>query len=172
MLGLIHRLKSTQPDLLLRLVGPFGSNVEQKQAWELIARYDIEENVEILGLVSHLEVHYQILDADIGLVLLHPDPNYINSLPTKMFEYMIMGKPVVVSDFPLWRKIVQDAGCGLSVDPLNPEAVGQAVVQLLKDSSLRQEMGNRGREAVLRKYNWDAQGRKLVEFYQELLKKN
>ena len=172
MLGLIHQLKSTQPDLLLRLVGPFGSNVEQKQAWELIAHYGIEENVEILGLISHLEVHYQILDADIGLVLLHPDPNYINSLPTKMFEYMIMGKPVVVSDFPLWRKIVQDAECGFLVDPLNQGAVVQAVVQLLENSTLRQEMGARGRAAVIRKYNWDSQGRKLVEFYQELLKKN
>lgn len=172
MLGLIHRLKGAQPDLLLRLVGPFGSIVEKEHARELIAQYGIDENVEILGPVSHLEVHNQILNADIGLVLLHPDPNYLYSLPTKLFEYMIMGKPVVVSDFPLWRKIVQDAECGFLVDPLNQEAVVQAVVQLLENGTLRQEMGDRGRAAVIRKYNWDSQGRKLVKFYRELLKEN
>ena len=170
MLGLIHRFKSSRPDLLLRLVGPFGSKAEYDQAWKLIAHYGVEGNVEILGMVSHLEVHNHILNADIGLVLLHPDPNYINSLPTKMFEYMIMGKPVVVSDFPLWREIVQDTGCGFLVDPLDPEPVEKAVVQLLENHSLRQEMGDRGREAVLRRYNWDSQGRKLVKFYQELQK--
>ena len=172
MLELACHLKTSYPNILLRLVGPFASTAEESKVRELVRSYEVDDNVDLLGRVSYVEVHRQIAQSDIGLVLLHPDPNYLNSLPTKLFEYMMMGKPVVISDFPLWRKIVQDSGCGLPVDPLNPEAVRQAVMQLLEDRPLRQEMGNRGREAVLRKYNWDGQGRKLVEFCQELLKKD
>ena len=172
MLELACHLKTSYPNILLRLVGPIASPAEESKVRDLVRSYEVGDNVDLLGRVSYLEVHRQIARSDIGLVLLHPDPNYLDSLPTKLFEYMMMGKPVVVSDFPLWRQIVQDAECGFLVDPLNQEAVVQAVVQLLENSTLRQEMGARGRAAVIRKYNWDSQGRKLVEFYQELLKEN
>ena len=168
MLELVLRLKSSYPDILLRLVGPVAPAAEETKVRALIASEGVGENVDLQGRVSHPEVHQQIAQSDIGLVLLHPDPNYLNSLPTKMFEYMMLGKPVVVSNFPLWQEIVQGAGCGLVVDPLDPEAISEAVAQLLENRSLCREMGRRGREAVLREYNWDVEGKKLVAFYQEL----
>ena len=106
---------------------------------------------------------------DVGLALLHPDPNYVNSLPTKMFEYMLMGRPVVVSNFPMWQEIVEEAVCGLAVDPLDLDAVESAVRQLLDDAELRQRLGQNGRRAVLDKYSWEREGEKLVDFYRELL---
>ena len=81
----------------------------------------------------------------------------------------MMGRPVVVSDFPLWQRIVEESGCGLAVDPLDDDAVAAAVDRLLGDAELRMQMGSRGRDAVLTKYNWDAEGEKLVTFYRELL---
>jgi glycosyltransferase involved in cell wall biosynthesis len=169
MLALVGRLKSAYPDLLLRLVGPVGSAAEERQAQELIVRLDIAGNVEWTGLVSHLEVHRYLLEADIGLALLHPDPNYVDSLPTKMFEYMMMGRPVVVSSFPLWRQIVADAECGFALDPLDLDEVEKAVRRLLDDPALRHRLGRNGRNAVLAKYSWEREGQRLVEFYRELL---
>ena len=69
-----------------------------------------------------------------------------------------MGQAEVDTDIPLWREIIRENRCGLAVAPLNPEAVEAAVVQLLEDKELRREMGVRGREAVLSKYNWDVEG--------------
>jgi glycosyltransferase involved in cell wall biosynthesis len=169
MLALVRDLKPEQPGIRLDLVGPVGSPQEERQARALVRQYGIDENVNFTGVVSHAEVHRRILAADVGLALLHPDPNYMRSLPTKMFEYMMMGKAVVVSDFPLWQQILDDTECGIAVDPLSPTAPLEAVKRLLGDAAERNRMGTRGRQAVLAKYNWDCQGPALVGFYKSLL---
>ena len=169
MLALVRDLKPDQPGIRLDLVGPIGSRQEERDARDLVRRYGIDENVSFTGLVSHAEVHRRILAADVGLALLHPDSNYMRSLPTKMFEYMMMGKAVVVSDFPLWKQILDDAQCGIAVDPLSPTAALDAVKRLLGDPAERNQMGTRGRQVVLAKYNWDCQGPALVELYKSLL---
>ena len=53
-----------------------------------------------------------------GVVTFNPVPNYVNSLPIKMFEYMSAGLPVVCSDFESWKEIVEDNGCGVTADPM------------------------------------------------------
>jgi glycosyltransferase involved in cell wall biosynthesis len=86
-----------------------------------------------------------------------------------MFEYMAAGLPVIASDFPLWRSIVQGAGCGLLVDPQNPMAIRDAIERLLRNPQEAERMGARGREAVRQKYNWPVEEQKLLNLYQELL---
>jgi glycosyltransferase involved in cell wall biosynthesis len=103
-----------------------------------------------------------------GLVLLHPRPEYVDSLPTKLFEYMAAGLPVIASDFPLWRAIVTDAGCGLLVDPQDVEAVAAAMRFLLEQPEEAARMGQRGREAVAARYTWRTEGQKLVDLYERL----
>ncbi len=170
MLELVRRLKESYPDILLRLVGPIVPTGEEDKVRHLISAHEMDGNVELLGRVSHPEVHRQIARADLGLALIHPDPTYYDALFTKAFEYMMMSKPVIVSDIPLWREIIRENRCGLAVAPLNPEAVEAAVVQLLEDKELRREMGVRGREAVRSKYNWDVEGEKLVQCFQGLIR--
>lgn len=126
------------------------------------------ERVDFLGWQSREGVKKILSESKIGLVTLHPIPNYLDSYPVKLFEYMSFGIPVIASDFPLWREIVEGTGCGLLVDPLNPEEIAKAILWLLQHPDEAQAMGERGREAVLTKYNWSIEEKKLLEMYREL----
>jgi glycosyltransferase involved in cell wall biosynthesis len=105
----------------------------------------------------------------VGLAVLKPIPNYIESYPTKMFEYMALGLPVIVSDFPLYRQIIDKYRCGLCVDPNNPAQLADALRFMIKNPDQAVAMGQRGQMAVFGEMNWAAEGRKLVDFYHSIL---
>ena len=111
----------------------------------------------------------KVLETSIaGLVTLHPIPNYKNSLPIKMFEYMSAGIPVIASDFPLWRQIVEEHQCGICVDPLNQEKIAHTMDFLSHHPGRCFEMGQRGRKAVLDHFNWQTEKKKLLTLYNDL----
>ena len=124
--------------------------------------------VDDRGVVPSEEVPAVLAEADVGLVCLHRTPNHVDSEPTKMFEYMAAGLPVIASSFPGWRDIVETNGCGICVDPTDPEAIAAALTDLAEHPERRAEMGANGRRAVLDRYNWEAEGRRLVEAYAAL----
>ena len=126
--------------------------------------------VERLGTLSRAGVRDLLAKSRIGILLYHPLANHIEAQPTKLYEYMSAEIPIVASNFPLWKKIVEDAGCGLTVDPMDCEAVAAAIQWLLEHPGEAAEMGRRGREAVLKHYNWEQQADVLRSTYRELLK--
>jgi glycosyltransferase involved in cell wall biosynthesis len=85
--------------------------------------------------------------------------------PNKLFEYMAAGMPIVASDFPLWRRIVDQERCGVMVDPTDPRAIGEAIGMLLSDRAEAEAMGRRGRQAAERQYSWEVEERKLLALY-------
>lgn len=127
------------------------------------------QRTEFLGWSSRETVVSELSQASAGLVLLHPTPQYVIAYPVKMFEYMAAGLPVIASDFPLWREIVEGAGCGLLVDPLDPQAIADAMQWILDHPEEAAEMGRRGRKAVEERFNWEAESEKLVALYRNLL---
>ncbi|MBD3768073.1 MAG: glycosyltransferase, partial [Gammaproteobacteria bacterium] len=100
-----------------------------------------------------------------GLVTFLPAPNHIDAQPNKMFEYMSAGLPIITSIFPLWREIVEGNQCGLCVDPLDPQAIGEAIQYLIDNPVEAEQMGKNGRQAVEQKYNWTIEEQKLLDLY-------
>jgi glycosyltransferase involved in cell wall biosynthesis len=125
--------------------------------------------VEFLGVLSREGLAAMLGRARAGLVVLHPVPNYLDANPTKMFEYMSAGIPVVASNFPAWARIVDAHRCGLCVDPTSPAAIGEAITWLLEHPAEAEEMGRNGRRAVEAMYNWQAEESSLLGLYQQLL---
>jgi hypothetical protein len=126
-------------------------------------------SVHFHGEVARPQVAQILGNARAGLVVLHPEPTHIESYPIKMFEYMSAGLPVIASDFPVWRRIIDDAGCGILVDPLNPKSIADAMRSILEHPEEAEAMGRRGRQAVERVYNWDTEATKIVGLYNKLI---
>jgi glycosyltransferase involved in cell wall biosynthesis len=127
------------------------------------------QRIRFVGRVTPDEVLDVIHSARCGLVIDHPISNYLESYSTKMFEYMACGVPVVCSDFPMWQRIVADADCGVTVDPMDPEAVAKVVESLCRDPEEARRLGGNGRRAVLERYNWENEFAKLDDLYRRLV---
>jgi|Deesub1362A_J573_1020465.scaffolds.fasta_scaffold05679_5 glycosyltransferase involved in cell wall biosynthesis len=126
--------------------------------------------VRYLGWMQPGDVYVHLAKADIGLVCLHPEPRFMVAWPVKLFEYMAAGLPVIASDFPLWKEIVEGNECGLTVNPLDPKEIAAAIEYLIEHPEERRRMGENGRRAVLEKYNWEREAQKLLAVYKRLLR--
>ena len=126
------------------------------------------KRVHLHGTLDRSRVSALLHSVRIGIVVEHPVPNYVNGKPTKLFEYMAAGLPVIASDFPEWRKIVHAADCGLLVDPLSPKAIAEAIQYLLFHPQQAEAMGRRGLCAVREQYNWSQEEKKLIDLYSVL----
>jgi len=91
-------------------------------------------------------------------------------MPNKIFEYMIAGLPVIASNFPLWKEIVEGNNCGICVNPLDPKEIANAIKYLIDHPDEARAMGENGRRSVLEKYNWEKESEKLIRLYEEILK--
>jgi len=127
------------------------------------------ERVDWRGHVPPSEVLEILLEARIGICIFHPTVSNIEGLSTKIFEYMYAGLPVVLSDFPGFKTIVEEANCGVVVDPLDCAEVAGAIEWLLDNPAEAEAMGRRGRQAVDDKYTWEAEEDKLISLYRRIL---
>jgi glycosyltransferase involved in cell wall biosynthesis len=149
----------------LELAGP-----EDKEDNNLaqLSRHPGWSRVKHHGFIDQRSTFRILQNVRAGLVLFHPEPNHVESLPQKMFEYMGAGLPVIASDFPFWRKILGESGCGIFVDPQDPKEISNAIEYVLTHPREAEEMGLRGKAAVLQNFNWDTEAEKLIQFYRAI----
>ncbi len=158
------RLTPSKLRVQLVLAGGFSPGELQSEA-ERLPGWD---RVKYVGWLDRPSVAGELARSNIGLVVLHPEPTYLESLPIKLFEYMAAGLPVIASDFPLWREIVDGAQCGILVDPLDPAAIARAIEYLLEHPEQARQMGRRGRQAVEERYRWSREAKSLLGVYRRL----
>ncbi len=146
----------------LWLLGPIGDESLKDR---------IEEgckNVKYLGVVEAYEVFNYIEKSDIGIITFLNEPNHINTLATKPFEYMACGKPMIMSNFPYWKETFKDAS--LYVNPSDVEDIKSTIVYLIENKKLQEDMGYANKKLAYTKYNWQIENKKLLNLYRNLEK--
>jgi len=128
------------------------------------------EKVEYLGWKDPHDIPEFLSRADVGIICFLPEPNHIKAMPNKLFEYMAAGLPVIASNFPLWKEIVEGNKCGICVDPLKPMEIAKAIKYLMEYPRIRKKMGENGRGAILEKFNWENESKKLLALYEVIFK--
>jgi glycosyltransferase involved in cell wall biosynthesis len=163
---LVEAMGLLPDDLSARLVliGAF----ESPEFRDLLQALPGWKRTDAVGLVERGRAADILSEAIAGLITLHPHPNFMDAFPVKLFEYMAAGAPVIASDFLACRGIVEEARCGLFVNPRNAKEIADAMYYLLTHPEEAQAMGERGREAVLRKFNWTKEEEILLDLYSEL----
>lgn len=161
----VRAMGRVQSGARLQLAGKFpDGEVERvahaEQGWD---------KVDALDFLSREEVRDLLTASVAGLVTFLPIPNHIDAQPNKMFEYMSAGVPVIGSNFPLWKQIIEGNKSGLCVDPLDPQAIAKAIDYLVAHPEEAEQMGRNGQRAVHEKYNWNIEEKKLLDFYATLI---
>jgi glycosyltransferase involved in cell wall biosynthesis len=129
------------------------------------------EYTQFLGWRERSTVAELLGRARIGLVVMQSLEHIMEAQPTKLFEYMAAGIPVVASDFPVWRGFVESARCGILVDPSDVNAIAEAITWLLDHPEEAEAMGQRGKAAIESTVNWDNEAEVLLKFYDDIVLK-
>jgi len=162
--GIVETIKAiANTDIRLFLAGVFQPanlryELEQMEGWK---------NVEFYGMLSRVDVEKLLKRAKVGMLNLYPTPNHLISLPIKMFEYMMAGLPIVYSDVPKWRNVIQEGGEVIEYD--NVQSIRDAIMHLIHDNDLAKSKGQFALNAVQNKYNWESEFQKLSHNYNKIV---
>jgi len=158
-----------RPSWELSLVGSARPKSFEQEMKDLAARRGVGSNVKFIEWVPYEEKERLSSQAAMGVITFLPYSNNTSCLPNKLFDYMLVGLPVIASDFPLYREVVEPAQCGLIVDPSKPEEIARAMEHLIEHPEEARRMGENGRRAVLEKYNWEKESERLLRIYEAVL---
>lgn len=151
----------------LLLAGAFSPKTYETELKELpaYACVDYKGFLDKKGMVALLE------EANIGASTLLNVGQYdkIDTLPTKVYDYMSMQLPVVISNTDFAQKMNEKYHFAICIDPEKPEDIADAIKWLKEHPEQAVEMGNNGRKAIEEEFNWEKESEKLVDFYKNLL---
>ena len=138
----------------------------------LFDELDKHPRVDYRGSIPVDEVPGLLASSVIGLVFLEPLPNYVNSLPTKLFEYMAAGIPFISTDLPFLVNMLEKWDCGVFVDTSrDAKAAAEAAKELLADPERCKRLGENGRRAIAEEFNFEADVDALVTVEERALKR-
>ncbi len=164
---LIYILKAAKkaPDISFMVV---GGRLEIVEHWKKLCRLHNIENVKFTGFVKPSEVMKYQLAADVLLMY------YDSSIPTrdftspgKMMEYMATGRPIVSSDFPVFREVLHHQKNAILVPPDNPDLLAKAVKKLSADREFARRLGEQAQKDVVQ-YTWDNRAKLMMTLINRL----
>lgn len=148
----------------LQLAGKFQPDALLQQATEYLGW----DRVNYLGYLHRHAISKYLQNSRIGLLLLQPIAGYLESYPIKLFEYMAAGLPVIASDFPVWRDIIEKYQCGILLDPNDTQSIANSIEYLITHPDEAEAMGKNGQRACEKLFNWNSEAEKLVNTYLQL----
>jgi glycosyltransferase involved in cell wall biosynthesis len=151
------------------LIGRYSPENLKADLQNYIDNNGLERNVELHSEVNYSEVSEFYNKSKIGIVTLLRSRTFEISMPIKIFEYMAFGLPIIGSDFGHIKKYIERDNCGLVVDPSSSDKIALAMIELLTDQKKYQMFSNNGRKATLKKYKWEKEFKKLLQYYSNAL---
>ncbi len=162
----LKKLNNEGINIRFDLVGP----VSDQKTFSAIKKYETElPNFHYHGSLPPEKAWRLIAKSHVGLAVLNPIPNYIGSYPTKMFEYLALGMPVITSDFELYKPIIERHQVGFCIDPLSDTEFEKALVLMMNEPKLRADMSVRAGVLLDGQYSWADEYMKLSEFYTNIV---
>ncbi len=164
-------LRKDYPNFRWHIFGKIGFDLTSMEEVEQMRGYEeVKENLIFYGYVPATEAYLKGAECLAGIALLKPIGDFEGSYPTKIFEYMALGLPVITSDFPLYRSVVEKNNCGFCIDPTHAFLLYERMKQIIESPTLRRQMGQNGKAAVQKDYNWANEQQKLFNFYEEVIR--
>lgn len=149
-------------------VGRYEEGIKEEMYEQ--AKIDTKEYLlEIEGMLPWEDNFVRTTKAFCGCVFYEDNPNNRVGIPNRLFEYMYCELPVVATNFPELRKIVEDTKCGILVDSEDPESIAKAFTFLLKNPIKAKKMGQRGKKAIETQYGYHVDLKNMIEFYKSLM---
>jgi phosphatidylinositol alpha-mannosyltransferase len=161
LLGAYERVKREFPQCRLIVVSP-ASRLSKK--YEKIAVKHNLKDVVFAGYVSFEDLPSYYNTADI---FCSPATGW-ESFGMVLMEAMATGKPVIASDIPGYAGLISHGVEGLLVKPQDEKELASALMSLLRDKSMREKMGEKGKLKA-KDYSWEVVARKVMEYYEKLL---
>jgi glycosyltransferase involved in cell wall biosynthesis len=153
----------THPEIAIVLLG----DGKEKPALQAYASELGLNNIFFLPPVPKLKMSKALAASDACIAILKPISIYATVYPNKVFDYMAAGRPVVLAITGVIRDVVEQAGCGICVQPGDPVGLAEAVKSLADDRERAQQMGLRGRDYVEK--NFDR--KELAEMLSSIIEK-
>ena len=160
----LARVLNSLPNVVLILVGDGEEQADRDVLTDEAARLGIIDAVIITGYLPRNEALKYVAKADVCVSPFYPTPILNSTSPTKIVEYMAMGKPVVANDHPEQRLIINQSKGGLCV-PYNEADFADAVVELLSDHRRSVEMGMYGKHYVEVNRSYDKIAQMVESYY-------
>lgn len=171
LLDLAQRIKREGRNWTVHLTGVCYRERVRQRAEERIHTKGLEETVRRTDWDAYvpwpeLLVGYE--NAHVGLALWEPHADLVQKIPTKFYEYLHYGLPILCSDFPLWRRFVEAHRCGAVVPPGDARAALRVLKDWSESPAQYQGLAQNAREAA-EAYRWAEMGERLVALYRQLL---
>ena len=142
------------PGAKLYLVGRGDDPADEQFLLEEARKLGVLDAVVFVGQRPRPEALAYVRDADVCVSPIPPSPMFRAASPTKLVEYMAMGKPVVANDHPEQRLVIEQSGAGYCV-PWEEHEFTRAIVELLNSPEQAAAMGERGRRYVIEHRAYD-----------------
>ena len=156
-------------DIKYLLIGR-ATKEESDRIQETARKFGLQDKVVLIGGgVDYKEVSKYYKASDISMVLLYPVPNYVVSIPTKLFESLAVGTPVLAGNLDYLSSVVTKYDVGLCADAKDPKDIAAKLNTLISDKEMRLRMGQNGLRVVREQFNWDESAKRLIEVYEGIL---
>ena len=158
----MKELANENPKIHLDIIGSSGEDEELRK---LILDLDVGEYVTMHGYRS-LDYFYEIASkAHVGICPLDRNRHHDTTYANKLFQYMSLGLPLVVSDCPAQEQLVRNINCGLVFKSRSSDQYIQRINELNTDRHNARKLGSNGSEAVKGEWSWEKKSEQLLELY-------